>query len=72
MSKKEGLTIDWETADRITVSCLTDSLKYVKKDVKMLEKAMKKGELGAAQKIDYTYNVELKMALERVLKYYGG
>lgn len=29
-----GLTIDWETADRITLACLKDQLRLQEKDVK--------------------------------------
>lgn len=69
--KNPGLTIDWETADRITVHNLTDCLKLIEKDVKHLEEEMDKGDLPEYQKSEYLNNVALVKAIERLLKYFG-
>ena len=72
MSKKEGLTIDWETADKITLASLKDMLKILEKDNKVLGKKMKSAKLAECEKQDYMNNQEYIVAVKIVVKYYGG
>jgi hypothetical protein len=72
MSKKEGLTIDWETADKITLASLKDMLKILEKDNKVLGKKMKSAKLAEYEKQDYVNNQEYIVAVKIVVKYYGG
>lgn len=63
MSKLE---IDYETAERITLSCLKDHRVHIKKELK----AFKKGEYMHPE--DVVHNTRLLEALETVVEYYGG
>lgn len=69
--KVEGLTIDWETADRITVHNLKDHLKMITEDVEKLETLMNEGDLAEYQQKDYMYNVGMLKAMKKVLVYFG-
>ena len=65
MSK--GLTIDFETADRITVLSLKDHLNYLKQEVKDYVENGKWMHPG-----DFEQSVtKLIPALETIIKYYG-
>jgi hypothetical protein len=67
-----GLTIDWETADRITVANLKESLVRLTEQVETLESLMDQGDLADYQKHDYMDHVSDIKAMRRVLKYFGG
>ena len=69
--KQEGLTIDWETADRITVLNLKDCLKMMTEDVEKLESLMNEEGLAEYQQKDYMYNVGMLKAMKKVLEYFG-
>ena len=60
------LEIDIETAERITLVCLKEHQKYIKKELK----AFKKG--GYMHPEDVVYNTRLLEALETIIHYYGG
>ena len=66
--KKNGLVIDAETADRITVCSLKDHLSYLEKEVKA---HLKKGEYMHPEDLVES-QVVLIPALKTVIKYYGG
>lgn len=77
----KGLTIDFETADRITLACLKDQLEYLRKDVKWYEadgekKAKLEKKWGYKPYVhpeDYATNkAKLIPALELLIPYYGG
>lgn len=64
----KGLKIDYDTADRITLCCLKDQLKYLEKEVRDHEK---KGTYLHPE--DYHKSkVELIPALRKIIAYYGG
>ena len=65
MSKRK-LEIDFETADRITVICLKEQRKYLKKELKRFEK----GEYLHPE--DVVNNTRMIQALDQVINYYGG
>ena len=65
MSKRK-LEIDFETADRITVICLKEQRKFLKKELKRFEK----GEYLHPE--DVVNNTRLVQALDLVIKHYGG
>lgn len=65
MSK--GLTIDFETADRITVLSLKDHLNYLKQEVK---DHVENGNWMHPEDFEQSVT-KLIPALETVLKYYG-
>lgn len=76
-----GLTIDFETADRITLCCLKDSLQYVLKEQEWFE-ADEDGRKNLEQKWghsmwvhpeDYAKNGrEYIPSLKTLIAYYGG
>ena len=76
-----GLMIDYETADRITVTTLKDQLEYLKKDIKYFEaddeKKAKLAEKWGYQPYvhpeDYAEaKAKLIPALELMIAYFGG
>jgi hypothetical protein len=72
MCKKEGLLLDWEAADKITLASLKDMLKILEKDNTVLGKKMKSGKLAEHEKQDYMNNQEYIVAFKIVVGYYGG
>ena len=62
----EGLKIDFDTADRITLLNLQDQRKYLKKDLK----DYKKGKWLHPE--DVIRHAEIITALELLIDYYGG
>ena len=63
-----GLEIDFETADRITLACLKDQLKYLKEEVRL---HVEEGQYLHPE--DYHMNMtKLIPALELLIPYYGG
>mgnify|MGYP000992132715 CR=1 FL=1 len=64
MSK--GITLDFDTADRITVLVLQDQLKYLRKELE----DYKEGKWLHPE--DVVRNAEIIAALELLIPYYGG
>lgn len=63
-----GLEIDFETADRITLACLKDQLKYLKEEVRL---HVEEGQYLHPE--DYHKSMtQLIPALELLIPYYGG
>ena len=63
-----GITLDYETADKITLLTLKEALEDVNKYIKSLEERNLPEHLA----FDYDYHVNLKKSLEGVINYYGG
>jgi len=62
-----GLTIPYEVADKITMSCLQDQLKYLKEEVRLHLEG------GYMHPEDYHASMtKLIPALETLIPYYGG
>ena len=61
-----GLSIDFDTADRITLLVLKDQLKYLRKELE----DFKEGKYLHSE--DVTGNIKLIAALELLIPYYGG
>ena len=61
-----GLSIDFDTADRITLLVLKDQLKYLRKELE----DFKEGKWVQAE--DIANNIKLIAALELLIPYYGG
>lgn len=61
-----GLSIDFDTADRITLFVLEDQLKYLRKELE----DFKEGKYLHPE--DVTRNIKLIAALELLIPYYGG
>lgn len=64
MSK--GITIDFDTADRITLLVLKDQLKYLRKELKDYKDGI------FLHPEDVVRNAEIIAALELLIPYYGG
>ena len=67
----EGMTIDWETADRITVLNLKQYVQILTEHIEQLETLMDQGDLAHYQQQDYMDNVSTLKAITKVLKYFG-
>jgi hypothetical protein len=63
---RAGLSIDFDTADRITLLVLKDQLKYLQKELEDYKEG--KG----LHPEDVTNNIKLIAALELLIPYYGG
>ena len=61
-----GLTIDYDTADRITLLVLKDQLKYLRKELE----DYKEGKWLHPE--DVVNNAKIIEALELLIPYYGG
>ena len=61
-----GLMIDFDTADRITLLVLKDQLKYLRKELE----DFKEGKYLHPE--DVVRNAEIIAALELLIPYYGG
>jgi len=61
-----GLSIDFDTADRITLLVLKDQLKCLRKELE----DFKEGKYLHSE--DVTNNIKLIAALELLIPYYGG
>ena len=61
-----GITIDFDTADRITLLVLKDQLKYLRKELE----DFKNGKFLHSE--DVVRNAEIIVALELLIPYYGG
>ena len=62
---KSGLTLDWETADKITTLCLKDAIEYLKQELE----DHKNGSWLHPE--DVAMNSVYIEAMTTVLKYYG-
>ena len=68
----KGLTIDMETADRITVLCLKDAFEYNQTEIAEIDKRLAElVDVPKYQMEDYVYNKRLCEAMRVVLEYYG-
>lgn len=68
----KGLTIDMETADRITVLCLKDAFEYNQTEIAEIDKLMVESFNVPDYKMeDYVHNKRLCEAMRVVLEYYG-
>lgn len=63
---RNGITIDFNTADRITLLVLKDQLKYLRKELE----DFKEGKYLHPE--DVVRNAEIIAALELLIPYYGG
>ena len=63
-----GITLDYETADKITLLTLKEALNDVNSFIQKIEEKNIPEHLAS----DYTYHVTLKKSLEGVINYYGG
>ena len=63
---RRGITLDFDTADRITLLVLKDQLKYLRKELE----DFKEGKYLHSE--DVTGNIKLIAALELLIPYYGG
>ena len=68
----KGLTIDIETADRITVLCLKDAFDYMQTEIAEVEQQMTESFNVPDYKMeDYVHNKRLCEAMRVILHYYG-
>ena len=63
---RRGITLDFDTADRITLLVLKDQLKYLRKELE----DFKNGKWVHPE--DVVRNAEIIVALELLIPYYGG
>ena len=63
---EKGLKIDFDTANKIILACLTEQRKYLRKELK----DYKKGKWLHAE--DVVRNKEIINALDILIPYYGG
>lgn len=61
-----GITIDFDTADRITLLVLKDQLKYLRKELEDFKKGKR------LHPEDVASNIKIISALELLIPYYGG
>lgn len=66
MMTRGKLELDFETADRITVICLKEQRRYLKKELANWKKG------GYLHDEDVVGNQKLIEALDLIIKYYGG
>jgi hypothetical protein len=68
----KGLTIDHETADRITVLCLKDSFDYMQTEIAEIDKRLAElADVPKYQMEDYTYNKRVCEAIRIVAHHFG-
>ena len=68
----KGLTIDHETADRITVHSLKDAFDYMQTEIAEIDKLMVESFNVPDYKMeDYVHNKRLCEAMRVILHYYG-
>ena len=65
----DKIEIDGETADRIVVCSLKDSIEYLKKEIKTLKKKKNLDDWEKEQLADSVIELD---AMEKVFDYYGG
>ena len=63
---RRGITLDFDTADKITLLVLKDQLKYLRKELE----DFKNGKWVHPE--DVVRNAEIIVALELLIPYYGG
>jgi bacterioferritin (cytochrome b1) len=66
----EGIKVDYETADRITLAVLKEDYQMVRENVQNLKLLKKNGTIADHMKEDLQYDKELLEALKKVLAYY--
>jgi len=78
MSKKDkaqGLTLPWETADQITLACLTNHRDYLKGELKQWKKNPKTDDNPDGYWMhpeDVGKNAILIHHMDAIIEYYGG
>ena len=65
----EKIEIDGETADRIVICSLKETIQYLKEDIKKLKRKKK---LEAYEKQQLAEDIIELDAVEKVYEYYGG
>jgi chaperonin cofactor prefoldin len=65
----DKVEIDGDTADRIVVCSLKDSIEYLKKEIKTLKRKKKLDDWEMLQLADNVIELD---AMEKVFDYYGG
>ena len=71
MSALEGIKIDFDTADRITVAVLKDDYVMVRENIKHIERCMMvEPNIPEYIEQDYKYDKKLLKAIKRVLAYH--
>lgn len=68
MKELNGVTLDYETADRIAVTVMKDHLSYLKEEVKL---HVEEGQWMHPEVFDKSMSV-LIPALEALIDYFGG
>ena len=63
-----GITLDYETADKITLLTLKEALNDVNSFIKKIEEKGNPEYLSQ----DYVYHTQLQKHLQGVINYYGG
>jgi hypothetical protein len=63
-----GITLDYETADKITLLTLKEALNDVNSFIKKIEEKGNPEYLSQ----DYVYHTQLQIHLQGVINYYGG
>jgi hypothetical protein len=66
------LTIDFETADRLTLVNLKEALKYNVEENDAIKEKYLLDDMPDYKLEDFQYNKKLIKALKRVISYYGG
>ena len=66
---EKGLTIDYETADKITVLVLREHVEMLESEQREIEEL---DTVPGYKHADYFANREILVALRKVLDYYGG
>lgn len=69
-TRAAGLTIDWETADKITISTLKDMIDTLHKDNIRINHLLAQAP-GKHLDSDLAYNHELIKSIKVVLSYFG-
>jgi hypothetical protein len=66
------LTIDYETADKITIVNLKDAYESMRKDNAVIQqKLTETGQIEEYKKQDMVYNITMMTHISEVLKYFG-
>ena len=64
-----GVTLDFETANAITLCCLKEQMEYLKSEQDEIESM---DSVPGYKQADYFANREIMAALKKVIEYYGG
>lgn len=63
----KGMTIDWDTADRITLACLVEHYKMNENGISVLEK---KGDLEPYQQSDLDDSYAYRNHFKKIIRYF--